>query len=409
MGLRFWRKDERAKPDQDAHAQAHQAGAPILNEAELKARFDALDQALQAQIRLLDERSRLMADAMTQELRALGHIIENLAQSMAAMNAKLEARSAPRETEPLSISALNAGDTTQDAPLHETFARLEQDEFAPPHPANDTSALDRVTPKRALDPLVLDALAKGRVAFETMRISAIPPRASLLTMLRFAPPLPEIDAATLDRLADLFPDAALLLDRFIMDAAASMLKANQIAPGLPLLVPLSPMSARDAGLAADFRRRFERLPTRNSVVPLLSEQGWINLVETGEAHRAVLNVSGAGFAIRASGQHRIDHSAIGKLGVRYILAPALVLAAHERHALAPDIHPTDVARLFARAGIGLIAEDVPDHVTALGLLRNNIVMGWGPALQADAPAALEPSADQTPSADYRSYLRRAGS
>jgi hypothetical protein len=118
------------------------------------------------------------------------------------------------------------------------------------------------------------------------------------------------------------------------------------------------------------------------------------------------------FALRVTGRNRIDHAAIGKLGVRYVLADAALLADAEKHALAPDIHPTDVARLFARSGVGLVAENVPDQVTTLGLLRNNITMGWGPALKSESSA--EPAASieddvRDERADYRSYLRRAGS
>ena len=87
----------------------------------------------------------------------------------------------------------------------------------------------------------------------------------------------------------------------------------------------------------------------------------------------------------------------------------MLLADTERHRLAPDIHPTDVARLFVRSGVGLVAENVPDQVTTLGLLRNNITMGWGPALKPDSPSEAAPSPpEEDARADYRSYLRRAG-
>ena len=404
MVFRFWRRPTQAarspeaamRDDPSSHKPASWEGA--------QARFDALDRAMQAQIALLDERSRLMADAMTQELRALSHIIGDLAQSMATINARLDRqeKSPPHQSPPDPQTATET--VSLSAPPLAQAPAVEEQELKPPAPANDAPL-----PKRVIDPLLLDALAKGRVAFEAIKITAIPPRTSLLALIRFAPPLPEIDSATLDRLAELFPDAALLLDRFIMDAAASMLKSQQIQHDLPLVIPLSPASARDAGLAADFRRRFERLSSRSAVIPLFSEMGWISLAESGAEHRALLNFSGSGFAIRAGGHNRIDHIAISQLGARYIFAPASLLAATEHHALAPDIHPTDVVRLFSRAGIGLIAEDVPDQVTALGLLRNNISMGWGPAFQIEPSSGSDPAMDETQKGDYRSYLRRAGS
>ena len=410
MDFRFWRRRAQADVSLGAMAQADQHRKTPEGKAPEEGggayeRFDALDRAMQAQITLLDERSRLMAEAMTQELRALSHIIGDLAQSMAVINAKLDGRiESPQRPNPSEREASREMAKAAVAPPIPSASPQDEDALKPPQPANDAPL-----PKRAIDPLLLDALAKGRVAFEAIKITAIPPRTSLLALMRFAPPLPEIDSATLDRLAELFPDAALLLDRFIMDAAASMLKSQQIPHDLPLVIPLSPASARDVGLAADFRRRFERLPAHCAVIPLFSEMGWISLAESGAEHRTLLNFSGSGFAIRTAGDNRIDHIAISQLGARYIFAPAAVLAATEHHGLAPDIHPTDVVRLFSRAGIGLVAEDVPDQVTALGLLRNNISMGWGPALQMEPPAGSDATTEAVQTGDYRSYLRRAGS
>ena len=381
MNGRFWRQRNK----QDEGGQLTQAVPP-----ELLARFDALDQAMQAQLALMDERTRIMARALTAELQGLRIVMDEIARDLAAIDAKV---SATRTT-------LRSAELAGIAP-----AAQEDDAFSPPPPANDPPPV----PRREIDPMLLDALSKGRVGFSQIVVSSIPQRTTLLALMEFAAPLPPIDLATTDRLSELFPDAALLLDRFMMDAAASMVRAGQIPSDVPLLIPLSPISAQDAGLANDFRRRFERVEHHGGIIPLVSETGWIALVEAGSDRMAALAGPRGGFALRVSGHHRIDHAAIGQLGVRYVLADAALLADTERHRLAPDIHPTDVARLFARSGVGLVAENVPDQVTTLGLLRNNITMGWGPALTPDSPAETAPSpSEEGARADYRSYLRRAG-
>lgn len=394
MGWRFWTKKQ-------SKTEAEQPAMQALALFGLENRLSLLEREMQAQTGMLDERTRVMADAMSTELRALGHIMADLARTMAELNAKLDAQTSSR-TAAAPPEAVPLPERVRDKAAIDELAVL-----VPPPPANDPPA----PLPRHVDPMLLDALAKGRVAFDVTRIASIPPRAQLLALMRFAPPLPEIDLETVDRLASLFPDAALLLDRLMIDAAASMVRHGQINPDLPLLVPLSPVTVGDSAHAADFRRRFERHVHRGGVFPLLSEKGWVSLVEAGDNRMAELAGTRGGFAIRVSGERRIDHAAIGMLGARYVLAPAGVLAASGQHPLAPDIHGADVARLFARAGVGLIAENVPDQVSVLGLLRNGIGMGWGPALQFD------PTSDQAPSEaagdpgqrDYRAYLRKAGS
>ncbi len=384
MNWRFWRQRQK----QEDGVKPAQAATPLES-----ARFDALDRAMQSQLDLLDDRTRIMARAITAELQGLRTVLDDMARHLATIDAKLEG-TAPADRQPDRVG--------KPANFEE-----KDDRLMPPHPANDPPVR-----RRDVDPMLLDALAKGRVGFGQIAVSSIPPRVPLLALMEFAAPLPSVDMATTDRLSELFPDAALLLDRFMMDAAASMVRAGQIPSDVPLLIPLSPVSAQDAGLASDFRRRFERTEHRGGIIPVVSENGWIALVEAGPERMAALAGPRGGFALRVSGQHRIDHAAIGKHGVRYVLADAALLADAEQHALAPDIHPTDVARLFARSGVGLVAENVPDQVTTLGLLRNNITMGWGPALKSESPTepAVPPEDNARDArADYRSYLRRAGS
>lgn len=398
MGWRFWRKKR------DGMADEPQSLATLAL-FDLENRFSRVEREIAAQTAMLDERTRMMADAMSTELRAVGRIMADLAASMADLNAKLDVHAS-------ALAKAGSPAVAQPAPAAPLPGRLREkaeiDELAilaPPRPANDPPAALR----RDVDPMLLDALAKGRVAFDLTRVTSIPPRTPLLALLRFAPPLPDIDIDTVDRLAEIFPDAALLLDRLMIDAAGSLLRSGQIPADLPVLVPLSPVTARNPAHAADFRRRFERIVHRGGIIPLLSETGWIALVETPDS--GMDELKGAGFAIRVTGKRRIDHAAIGMLGVRYVLAPASTLSAPGEHPLAPDIHGSDVARLFARAGIGLIAEDVPDQVSVLGLLRNGISMGWGPALQLEqAPPAPDATpTGEPPARDYRAYLRRAGS
>lgn len=402
MGWRFWRKRAGDRTDEPQ-------SLATLALFDLENRFSQIEREMQAQTAMLDERTRVMAEAMSTELRAVGRIIADLARNMAELNAKLEADATAPGTE--AAAPVVASPSIQTVPLPERVReKVEIDELqvlAPPKPANDPPA----ALKRDVDPMLLDALAKGRVAFELTKITSIPPRAPLLALMRFAPPLPDIDLETIDRLAVLFPDAALLLDRLIIDAAASMLRAGQVPADLPLLVPLSPVTASDPAHAADFRRRFERTTHRSGVFPLMSETGWIALVEAGDSRMQELVGLRGGFGIRVSGRKRVDHAAIGMLGARYVLAPAAVLASSGQHPLAPDIHGADVARLFARAGVGLVAENVPDQVSVLGLLRNGVGMGWGPALQLDQASAAPISAPEEEPAklDYRAYLRRAGS
>lgn len=397
MGWQFWRKKQRET------AQAAEPTGPSLEE-----RLASFERKLDSQRFMIDERTRVMADALSTELRALGRIMADLSKNMGDLNAQvlsqLEAKAEPLIEElPAPLAA-----PQQVARISPPPARLEVRErpLTPPPPANDPPA----PLKHTVDPMLLDALAKGRVAFDLTKITAIPPRGPMLGLMRFAPPLPEIDCNTLDTLADAFPDAALLLDRLMMDAAASMIRAAQVPSTLPLLVPLSPVTPRDAVHAADFRRRFERLNHAGGALPLFSETGWIALAEAGQSRMEELAGSRPNFAIRVSGHRRVDPSALGRLGVRYVLAAYDILAINNEHPLAPDIHPSDIARLFARAGIGIVAENVPDQVTVLGLLRNNITMGWGPALQQEA--VIAPSAEvaeEPPQLDFRAYLRRAGS
>lgn len=414
MGWQFLRK----KPRSD-----DLSGLALVN---MERRLLALEQAMELQRTMLDERTRVMADAIATEFRAVGRIMADLAHAMAQLEAKLSAEqeaaqqdAAERQTaaqkpaEPPGQELLRPAPVAAPVPpaapsVAKAKRRAADDnDLLPPAPANDPPAAQL----REIDPLLLDALAKGRVAFDLVSITSIPPRAGLLSLMRFASPLPDIDSAMCDRLAELFPDAALLLDRFMMDAAASMLRRGQAPAALPLLVPLSPVSTRDAAFAADFRRRFDSLNHPGGVYPLLSEAGWIARVEAQAAAGDSAAQPSLSYALRASGERRADPVALAGWGIRYLLAPASVLSAPDLHPLAPDIHAADVARLFARAGIGLIAEDVRDHVTVLGLLRNNVGMGCGAALQAEpSPATkVEPAKAAGESPDYRAYLRRAGS
>lgn len=416
MGWQFLRK----KPRSD-----DLSGLAFIN---MERRLLALEQAMELQRAMLDERTRVMADAIATEFRAVGRIMADLAYAMAQLEAKLSAEQQAGKREaaepqvaergavaPPGQELLRPAPSAAPTPPSSSLAsramatrrEATEDPLSPPPPANDPPAAQL----REIDPLLLDALAKGRVAFELVSVSSIPPRAGLLSIMRFASPLPDIDSATCDRLAELFPDAALLLDRFMMDAAASMLRRGQVSSALPLLVPVSPVSTRDATFAADFRRRFDGLNHPGGVYPLLSEAGWIARVEAQTAAGDSAAQPSLSYALRASGERRADPAALAGWGIRYLLAPASVLSAPDLHPLAPDIHAADVARLFGRAGIGLIAEDVRDHVTVLGLLRNNVGMGCGAALQvepsATSKAELAKATDQ--SLDYRAYLRRAGS
>lgn len=400
MGWQFWRKK------QGATAQSVEPAGPTIEE-----RLASFERKLDSQRFMIDERTRVMADALSTELRALGRIMADLSKNMADLNAQVLAPTAALdelqiEAPPPAVPMPAPKPAAAIAPQPARLQIRDAAPLTPPPPANDPPA----PLKQNVDPMLLDALAKGRVAFDLTKITAIPARGAMLGLMRFAPPLPEIDCNTLDTLADSFPDAALLLDRLMMDAAASMIRSGQVSSTLPLLVPLSPVTPRDAGHAADFRRRFERLNHAGGALPLFSETGWIALAEAGQARMEELAGPRPNFALRVSGERRIDPAALGRLGVRYVLAGYDILALNSEHPLAPDIHPSDIARLFARAGIGIVAENVPDQVTVLGLLRNNITMGWGPALQQEA-AAIPPSvaAEEPPSLDYRAYLRRAGS
>lgn len=389
MKWRFWRKNPRPED---------LSGLSLIN---LERRLLALEQAMDLQRTMLDERTRVMADAIATEFRAVGRIMADLAHAMAQLDSRLATKIENELIAPRAVP--DAVDPSMVLPPSPEM----KDSLTPPLPANDPPA----SVPRDIDPLLLDALAKGRFAFDITAVSSIPPRTTLLSLMRFAPPLPTIDSPTADRLAELFPDAALLLDRFMMDAATSMVQRGQAPSALPLLVPVTPISAGDVDFPADFRRRFERLNHPGGVFPLLSEAGWIALVEAQHAAQRNGLMPETLYALRASGERRADPAALAGWGVRYLLAPASLLATPEVHPMAPDIHAADVARLFARAGISVIAEDVPDHVTVLGLLRNNVTMGWGSAFQPEAasPAADAKSDPPAERQDYRAYLRRAGS
>jgi hypothetical protein len=258
MNWRFWRQ-KHEKQGQPPNA------VPL----DLSARFDALERAMQLQILLMDDRTRIMADAMTAELQGLRTVMDKIAHDLAAIDAKVQGVRRP-ERRPIPAAELAVADGQDDLLL-------------PPLPANDTPV-----ERPDVDPMLLDALAKGRVGFGQIAVSSIPPRSPLLALMEFEAPLPLVDMATTDRLSELFPDAALLLDRFMMDAAASMVRAGQVPSDVPLLIPISPVSAQDAGLANDFRRRFERATHGGGIIPLVSETGWIALVEAGPERMATL-------------------------------------------------------------------------------------------------------------------------
>ena len=398
MGWQFWRKK------QGAMAQSVEPAGPTIEQ-----RLASFERKLDSQRFMIEERTRVMADALSTELRALGRIMADLSKNMADLNAQVLTQiealdDAQIEPPPAPVRAPQP--VAAMAPPPTRLPVWDTAPLIPPPPANDPPA----PLKQNVDPMLLDALAKGRVAFDLAKITAIPARGAMLGLMRFAPPLPEIDCKTLDTLADSFPDAALLLDRLMMDAAASMIRSGQVSSTLPLLVPLSPVTPRDAGHAADFRRRFERLNHAGGVLPLFSETGWIALAAAGQTRMEELAGPRPNFALRVSGERRIDPAALGRLGVRFVLAGYDILALNSEHPLAPDFHPSDIARLFARAGIGIVAENVSDQVTVLGLLRNNITMGWGTALLQEAAAIPQsPAAEESPSHEYRAYLRRAGS
>jgi cyclic-di-GMP phosphodiesterase TipF (flagellum assembly factor) len=176
------------------------------------------------------------------------------------------------------------------------------------------------------------------------------------------------------------------------------------APGS--LAALRELVARNGELAQRF-------------VVTVAQGTWRSLdVETMQALRD-LTQSGIRYCIEAVTDPRLDPSSLAARGVRFVKLPARALL-HDGP-MNFDIERTDLAALFARAGITLIVEEVEDEAQVRELLDYDAVLAQGlvfavprpvrPDILTPEPAPV-PVAEPAPEAKperlpFRSFLRRA--
>jgi cyclic-di-GMP phosphodiesterase TipF (flagellum assembly factor) len=166
------------------------------------------------------------------------------------------------------------------------------------------------------------------------------------------------------------------------------------------------------------------LVARNSelaqrLVVTIAQGTWRSLdIETIQALRD-LTQSGIRYCIEAVTDSRLDPAALAARGVRFLKLSARALL--NPGVMGFDIERTDLAALFARAGITLIVEEVEDEAQVRELLDYDVVLAQGlvfavprpvrPDILAPEPAAAPapaPAPEKKPERlPFRSFLRRA--
>jgi len=415
-------------------ATASQARVAALEEqvAALSSRVAALDNALV-------EYSRTTVRAVASELDAVGAVVRDLAEAVAAHDAELFATravaspppagsgepprmaDAARRPDPARPAGSGGGPTVTGASLAATV---------PPAAANAAArpALPRAVVDRTADVVLREAL---EVMLQP--VVTLPSRKLRYYDMQLRVAGERVDTGDILAIVE-GRGLARRFDGFTLGHAARV--ARHLASrgrDIPVLCALTARAVSDPALYQAFADIAASDPGIIGRILLVLPQATLRAM--GPADRegmAGIAALGFRFALDRLDDLNLDPRALHERGVRIVRATVPLLLGAELGTVPSEIHPADLSGLLARSGLTLIADGIDADGMLPGLAEFMLPLGQGTAFGAARPVRLEVFSDTdaavpaaaaaadkpqpaapaaTPEAarqSLRSFLRRAG-
>ncbi len=299
------------------------------------------------------EKARAVTAPVTAELGELGALVRQLAETVAAHEAKLAAGVPAAPLAPPEIVETDAKPATSVG-----AGNRNRDEIT----AEIASALDAGRVDLYLQPIV--TLPQRKVRFY-----------EALTRLRTADGvmLEPNDFLEPAEAAGLMPKLdQLQLFRSVQVVRRLLLKNRDVG----LFCNISAASLSDAELSQQMAQFLEANRALAPSLVLEMRQGaWRNIGPLEQESLAALRDLGFRFCMDRVTDLRMEPRELGERGVRFIKAPAALLL--KSGAAGTDIHVEDLAGLLTRYGISLIADTIETEAQVVDLLDYELKFGQG--------------------------------
>jgi cyclic-di-GMP phosphodiesterase TipF (flagellum assembly factor) len=335
--------------------------------------------------------------AVQGEINELGHLVRQLAGSVATHDELLAARPAPpplaRAPQPAPVEEFNADEVGQSVAEHAP---------APPETPGRRSAAQLLGAVRG-------AVEAGRIDLYLQPMVTLPQRKvrfyEAVTRLRDA----DEQVIGADDFIPVAEAAGLMgqIDHAVMLRSMQVLRRLMVRNkdvGVFCNVAAATLRSRDGFTQClDFLEANRALAS--SFVLEFKQSTLRNLDPVAIEHLAALAQRGFRFSIDHVTDLRIEPRELADRGVRYIKVPAALLL-DPREPSASDIHAADLSDLLGRYGIDLIAERIEGERAVVDLLDYDVRFGQGFLFA--APRPLRPEGAEKPATAASEAFRPDG-
>jgi cyclic-di-GMP phosphodiesterase TipF (flagellum assembly factor) len=313
--------------------------------------------------------ARATADPLAVELEALGTLVKQLADTVAAHATTLAelGRSAARPAGGVELAAKNL--PSDGALPAELVQPHEPEMLALIRTAVDTDRIDLY-----LQPIVTLPQRKVRYYEALSRL-----RTDRGEVLQFADFIAQAESAKL------MPQIDNLMVFRCMQVVRRLLSKNR---ELGLFCNISGSTLADAAV---FAQLLEFLDANRAIAPAMVLQFTHSAIRAAgpieNESLSALAERGFRFSLDNLVDLRIEPRALATRGFRFVKVPASLLL--DRGGGATDIRPTELADLLARVGIELIAEKIESEGTVVELIDHDVKYGQGFLFSAPRPVRAE--------------------
>lgn len=410
--------------------------------AQTNMRVESLSQRMDAQP--MTEADAAPARATIAELSAevgiLGSLLQNVAQTLGDHETRLETRlsgtgaenAAPPKTAPAKAAPLVA---VADAPVtpavRASERRSENSDFRA-DAAEDIQAMHLAVDEARAEEIAA-AIGKAAIEIHLQPVVALPQRRTVgyeaFVRLRISETNLLLPAEFLNVVEE--RGLATTLDALVLTRVLAIARYLASRPGEQFVsCNISPVTWANPRSVASIARLIENYRAfAPRLVMEIPQRVFRALDPTSLGLLGSMSATGARFALDQLVDLRLDPASLSDRGVRFVKAPAGLLAAAGEGRIPLEIEAADLAPLLARAGIIMIGEKVEDDRVAADLIDLNIVHAQGllfapprlarPEIFAE-PKEWSPAQDVVPTAadmaaapaelerrSFRSVLRQA--